>query len=258
MYPVLFQWGPFSLHTYGVMIAMGFFVGSGLMIYLGVKKEGLSQKKLIDLCFWSFFWAFIGARLLYVLTRWDVEFAAHPLKIFQIWKGGLVFYGGLIGGLLSFVIYSYRQKLSLWTLFDISAAPLSLAQMFGRLGCFSAGCCWGKSCPLNYPLAVRFTNPLSVAPHNVPLHPTQLYEAVFLFFLFLFLMKLYQKRSFVGQVGGAYFVLYAVGRFIIEFFRGDEIRGFWGPFSTSQWIAFFMVILGLWILWIRRRSVVHQ
>lgn len=248
MHPILFEWEQIKIHLYGLMIVLGFLIGMPLMVRKG-EALGLDRRKLIKVCYWSLIFGYIGARLLYVIIMWK-EFALNPVKIFYIGSGGMVFYGGFIGGLLGFFIFSKIHKLPLWTLLDISAAPLTFNQMFGRLGCFFAGCCWGRSCPVDYIFAVKFHHHESLAPLNIPLHPTQLYEAAFLFLQILVLQVIYRRRKFQGQVAASYLIIYASGRFIIEFFRGDEVRGFIGQtgLSTSQGLALLMLAggIGLW------------
>lgn len=265
MHPILFEIGNFKIHLYGLFIVIGFLFGMPMMVEKG-EKLGLDRKNLISICYWSLVFGFIGARLLYVIVSWQ-DFKDNPLKIFSFGTGGLVFYGGLIGGLVGFLVYSRIHKLPLLTLLDISAAPLTFNQMLGRFGCFSAGCCWGKTCPIDYPLAVTFHDPHALAPLGVPLHPTQLYEAAFLLFQMLFLNWLYKRKSFEGQIAATYLMVYAFGRFIIEFFRGDDIRGFipntqflgGNGLSTSQGIALIAIILGA-IMWLtfknRKRGLV--
>lgn len=249
MHPILLEIGQFKIHLYGVLIVLGFLIGMPFMVKEG-EALGLDRRKLIKVCYWSLISGYIGARLLYVIVTWE-QFASSPLKIFNITTGGLVFYGGFIGGVLGFIIFSRIHKLPLLTLLDISAAPLTFNQMLGRFGCFFAGCCWGKSCPTDYIFAVRFHHHESLAPLNIPLHPTQLYEAAFLFVQMFLLHAIYKKRKFEGQVAASYLMIYAIGRFIVEFFRGDEIRGFIGEtgFSTSQGLAILMFIagVGLWV-----------
>lgn len=248
MHPILLEWGQFKIHLYGVLIVLGFLIGMPFMVKEG-EVLGLDRGKLIKVCYWSLISGYIGARLLYVIVTWE-QFASNPLKIFNITTGGLVFYGGFIGGVLGFIIFSRIHKLPLLTLLDISAAPLTFNQMLGRFGCFLAGCCWGKSCPTDYIFAVRFHHPESLAPLNIALHATQLYEAAFLFVQMFLLHAIYKKRKFEGQVAASYLMIYAIGRFIVEFFRGDEIRGFIGQtgVSTSQGLAVIMLIAGaaLW------------
>lgn len=250
MHPILFEWGHYKIHFYGVLIVVGFLFSMPFVVKKGVQL-GLERRLLVNVCYLSLISGFIGARLVYILVNWS-EFSADPVGIFDIRRGGLVFYGGLMGGMLGFYVFSLVHKLPILTLFDVAAAPLAINQMFGRLGCFMAGCCWGKECALDFPLRVQFSHPLAPAPHEVWLHPVQLYEAAFLIFLGFSLMLIYKKRQFEGQVVASYLILYAIGRFVIEFFRGDDLRGFifQTHLSTSQGISIILFSLGLWI-WFR-------
>lgn len=249
MHPILFEWGQFKFHFYGLMIVLGFLIGMPFMVREG-EALGFDRRKMVKVCYWSLIFGYIGARLLYVIVTWK-EFAPNPLKIFYIGSGGLVFYGGFIGGLLGFIIFSRIHKLPLLSLLDISAAPLTFNQMLGRFGCFFAGCCWGKSCPVDYIFAVEFHHHESLAPLNTSLHPTQLYEAAFLFIQMFVVHAIYRRRKFSGQAAASYLMIYATGRFIIEFFRGDDVRGFIAEsgLSVSQGIAIVMFGVGV-ALWV--------
>ncbi len=236
MYPLLFEYKFIKLHTYGFFIVVGFLLG----LYLGrkkAKKLGWNLEHVSDVAFWGLLGGFIGGRVLYVITRWS-EYSNSPFDIFKFWEGGLVFYGGFIGGLLTLIFRSRKYKIPILQFIDLAAPSLAIAHVFGRIGCFMAGCCYGRSCPADYPFAVTFTNPLSIAPLNQPLHPAQLYDAVNTFIIFLILEFLYPRRKFLGQMFATYGILYSVGRYIVEVYRGDSVRGFVIDkiLSTSQFL----------------------
>src|SRR5512143_814516 len=163
----------------------------------------------------------------------------HPLEILMIWKGGLVFYGGFLLALFTGVWYLNRFNMPLWKVADIIAPCIALGQAIGRLGCFSAGCRYGK--PTDLPWGVTFTDPNSLAVLGVPLHPTQIYESAGALTIFAFLWLYRKKTTFEGQLFWLYVMLYSVLRFTIEFVRGDEVRGFVNiasfTLSTSQAVA---------------------
>lgn len=246
MYPDLFKIGPFTLHTYGVMLAAAFFLALALAVRQA-RKEGIPPERIVDLGLYLLVAAIVGSRILFILTEFKF-YIKHPLKILMIWEGGLVFFGGLILAIPVGIYYIRKHGLRIWQVADIAAPSVAIAQSVGRLGCFSAGCCYGR--PADLPWAVTFTNPNSLARLDIPLHPTQLYESLGTFLLFLFLIFLRKKKSFDGQIFWLYALLYSALRFIIEIFRGDQIRGMilGTPLSTSQGIAILLFALSLYML----------
>jgi phosphatidylglycerol:prolipoprotein diacylglycerol transferase len=250
MHPVLFHIGPFALHTYGVFIAVAFLSAMGLALR-EARRLGEDPDRLLDLCFYVLIAAIAGSRILYILVDWPT-FRQDPVEIVRIWRGGLVFYGGFIAALITAVYYIKKKDLFLWKTADILAPPIAFGQFIGRLGCFSAGCCYGKPCDL--PWAVTFTHPDSLAPTGVPLHPTQLYSSVNALIIFIVLMVLRWRKGFEGQVFWAYVLLYGVSRSIIEFFRGDDRGVLLGAvFSTSQLIGVTMAALAIIMMMILRK-----
>jgi phosphatidylglycerol:prolipoprotein diacylglycerol transferase len=257
MHPILFEiprieflnWtlGPIPIRLYGLMIGLGFIIG----IFLAArqaKKEGVNPDRVLDLGVYMLLTAIVGSRLLFVLTNLG-EFAAKPLDAFALWKGGLVFYGGVIAAVPIGIWYIKRHGLPVWQTVDIMAPSLALGHAFGRLGFFFAGCCYGAPC--SGPVCVTFNDVHSLAPQGVPLFPTQLAESGGEFLIFAALLVLYRYKKFDGQVFWVYGLVYAVLRFIIEFFRGDSIRGlyFGGVISTSQIIAIVTFALSAVMLW---------
>ena len=253
MYPVLFRIGPFTLHTYGVFVAMAFLSAIALALR-EARRVGEDADKILDLCFYMLVAAIVGSRILYVLVNWSA-FSQNPFDIVRIWQGGLVFYGGFIGALITALWFMRRKGLSVLKTADIMAPSIAFGQFVGRIGCFFAGCCYGKTCDL--PWAVIFTHPESLAPKGVPLHPVQLYSSLNGLFIFLVLMGIRRIKGFEGQIFWAYVLLYAVTRSILEDFRGDE-RGMFvgGLLSTSQLIGLIMAVIAItmMIILLRRRK----
>ena len=231
MHPILFKIGPFTLHTYGLLISTGVLLAVALAVRQA-RREGEDPQKTLDLAFYLLLASIVGSRLLYVLISYS-DYLVRPWAIFKLWEGGLVFYGGFVLALMVGIWYLDRHRLPLWKTADIWAAPLALGHAVGRLGCFAAGCCYGK--PTRVPWAVTFTDPQSLAILGVPLHPVQLYEAFANLLLFIFLCLYRPYRRFEGQIFWLYVLVYSVIRFVLEFFRGD-LRGFFIPsyLSTSQ------------------------
>lgn len=246
--------GPIPIRMYGLMIGIGFLVG----IYLAsrrAKKEGIDPDRIMDLGVYLLLAAIVGSRLLYVLTDLR-EYAAHPLEVFAIWKGGLVFYGGLLAAVPVGLWYLRKHKLPVWKTADIVAPFIALAHAFGRLGCFFAGCCYGGPC--SGPVCITYSDPHALAPLGVALFPTQLMESGGELLIFAALMYIWRRRTFDGQVLWMYTLFYSVLRFIIEFFRGDAIRGlyFGGAVSTSQIIAVLLFGFSLFMLWKLRAGTI--
>ncbi len=242
MFPVLLQLGPITIHTYGFMAAVGFLVGIIVTGRLAEAAE-LPPQKIVDLAFMLLITGFIGARLLFVITRWSY-FQDDLMSIFKIWEGGLVFFGGLFTTIPWGVIYVAKKGWNPWKCMDVILPGLVIAHAFGRLGCFAAGCCYGK--PTDIFLGVKFDSELVDAHlRGISLHPTQLYEASALVILFLGLLYVFKKKQFHGQVALTYLIAYPVLRSIIEVFRGDKIRGFVieDVLSTSQFISILIVIM---------------
>ncbi len=239
MHPILFKIGPFTIYTYGVMIAVGVLFGL-FIVRREAKANGLDPDVYTDLCFYAIVAAVIGSRVFYVATNLDY-FIRHPADAFKLWEGGLVFYGGFLFALPVVIFMLKKNRLPIGLSADIAAVAVPLAHGFGRIGCFMAGCCYGKTC--NLPWAVTFRDPVSLAPVGIPLHPTQLYSSCSNFFIFVLLYSLRKKKSYDGQLLLAYISLYAFFRFIIEFFRNDFRGVFIAGLSISQVIALTMVCL---------------
>jgi phosphatidylglycerol:prolipoprotein diacylglycerol transferase len=211
----------------------------------------LDPQKILDLCFYLLIASILGGRLLYVVVEYKY-FLANPIEMLKFWKGGLVYYGGLIAAVGVGWLCMKKFQLPFWKTADVLAPSIAIGQAIGRWGCFFAGCCYGVRTDM--PWGITFTNPDSLAPLGVPLHPTQIYLSLNALLIFGVLLWVQKRKRFDGQVLLTYGILYSIGRFIIEFFRGDD-RGYAIPdtLSTSQFIGLF--ILGLSILfWVRRRS----
>ncbi len=264
MHPILFEipkiefgnWfiGPIPIRLYGLMIGIGFLLGIYLASRRG-KKEGIDPDRILDMGVYLLLAAIIGSRLLYVLTNLQ-EFSANPLEAFAIWKGGLVFYGGMLAAVPVGIWYVRKHNLPVWKTADVIAPYAALGHGFGRLGCFFAGCCYGAPC--SGPVCITFNDPHSLAPLGVPLFPTQLMESGGEFLIFGVLIMLRRYKKFDGQLFWFYPLFYSVLRFIIEFFRGDAVRGvyFGGLISTSQIIAIGMFALsGVMLLRLRNATI---
>jgi len=219
VHPIAFQLGSFTIHWYGVMIALAFLVGLWTATRRA-RRENIPGEKIADVILWLLAGSIIGARLVYVTTYWQDEFADQPLsEIFMIQHGGLVYYGGLIGAILTGYIYLRWKKMPLWKTADVLAPSIALGNVFGRIGCLLNGCCFGRACSLPWAISFPADNPLR--PPTYPVHPTEIYDALDNFILYLLLAWLFRHKKFDGQVFATYLIGYAVTRTIMEYFRGD-------------------------------------
>jgi phosphatidylglycerol:prolipoprotein diacylglycerol transferase len=257
VFPRIFHFGSFNLPTYGLMAAFGLIFGLLLIVKLG-REQGLDPDKLWNLGIIAILSGIFGAKLLMVLV--DLSYyRSHPAELFSFstLQAGGVWSGGLLLALAMCVWYMRANHMPVLRTCDVFAPGLALGHAFGRVGCFAAGCCFGRE--THVPWAVTFTNPLansiSDTPLHVPLHPTQLYEMVLELCNCLFLVWLIRHKKFEGEIIGTYMIVYGVGRYFIEFFRGDEGRGdFLGFMSGTQAIAICLVIFG-GLLWMRRAAL---
>ena len=239
--------GKITIHGYGLMIAIGILSCIILAIYRA-KKYDLSEEAILDIAIWGLLAGFLGAKLLYVIVEFK-SFIKNPAGV--LGSEGFVVYGGIIAGVFAAIIYCRKKNLVFMEYFDLAAPSISLAQGFGRIGCFLAGCCYGRE--TKSILGVVFPAD-SMAPPGVKLLPTQLFSSAGDFLITGILLLYYKKRPRTGDVGALYMLLYGVGRFLIEFLRADE-RGQVGRFSTSQLISIVIVIFSLVLfLWNKKKE----
>ena len=259
MYPELFHIGSFPINTYGVFLALAFLFAILITVKLA-GRDNLPREKIYDLSLWMLLASLIGSKVLMFLT--EPEYREHPLQLFSLdfLRSGGVFYGGLIGAVLTGYFLMKRYKLPWWKTADACAPGVAIGNFFGRQGCFSAGCCWGK--PTNLPWGVKFTevgHEITGVPTNSYLHPTQLYESFAMLIVFFFLLWLHRRKRFSGQVILLYLLLYAGIRFTIEFVRDDPRGDILGlttltGLSTSQMISIIVGGVALTVLIIRWRK----
>ena len=252
MHPILFSIGPITLHTYGFFVALGLLVGISLGLREG-RKVGYEPQALMDTIFYIVLAGIIGSRVFYVAQNFSA-YRVHPLDIFKLWEGGLVFYGALLGGLPVGWYFMKRHGYGFWPLFDAFAPSIAIGQAFGRVGCFFAGCCYG--CRTDLPWAVTFTDPQCLAPQNIPLHPTQLYTAFALAVIFVILYSMRNRTRFTGQLACAYLILHSIVRFSMELLRNDDRLYLAGiPISVTQIVSIVLFLVGItsYILLNRKR-----
>ncbi|MFA9378475.1 MAG: prolipoprotein diacylglyceryl transferase [Lachnotalea sp.] len=239
MYNNLLKLGPITIHSYGLFIGIGFMMALILADYRS-KKNNLDADFVFNLAFVCIIFGMLGAKVLYLLT--EIKAIINNPSIIIELMSGFVVYGGIIGGILAAFIYCKIKKKHFLTYFDLLVPSVALAQGFGRIGCFFAGCCYGNETSSHF--SIVFKNS-AYAPNNLHLIPTQLISSVGDFMICFLLILIARGKPKSGMVASAYLILYGVGRFSIEFLRGDLIRGAIGPLSTSQFISIFIVLGGL-------------
>ncbi len=250
MHPILFRLGPLTIHTYGVMLALGALAGLLLLRRLA-RAAGQDPERLQGLALWVLLAGMAGARIGFMVL--EPGGLSRPWEILAIWRGGLVFYGGLAAALPVAWWQGRRLGMPLPALADLLAPALALAQAFGRLGCFFSGDSFGR--PWDGPWAVTFNDPHTLAPRGVPLHPTQLYISAALFIIAFALWRLFPRRRRPGQVALAYGLLHGTARLLIEPLRGDW-RGqvLWAGLTPTGLFALALVLACLaGLVWMARR-----
>lgn len=212
MQPVLFHIGPLPIYTYGFCVALGVMLAVFLMRRWS-PREGWTSDEVLDLLLLFTLTSFAGARVFYIIQHLDY-YLHHPLEMVRIWEGGVVFYGGVIGGIIFLWFYSRKKRWPGLKVADFLAPFIALAHGFGRIGCFLNGCCYGKESSL--PWSVRY--PFLA----FSVHPVQLYEAGYNFLAFAILLGIHDRKKTDGETALAYFLIYGTGRFFLENFRGDN------------------------------------
>lgn len=257
MHPVLFHIGPFTLHTYGALLAVAVLVALWLARRHAI-EDGLDGDRVWNLGVYGVLSGLVVAKVWLVFAMWDY-FSANPREIFALstLQSGGTFYGGILGALALIILYARYWKLPFLPLADAYAPCAALGAVLGRLGCFSAGCCYGK--PTSVAWGITFTSEyaheLVGTPLGVRLHPTELYDSFAAAGIFLVLMLLRSRNRFPGKLWAAFMFLYGLMRFTTEFFRGDPGRTelFGGRFSLMQVVSVGLMIAGVW-LWRRGRA----
>jgi phosphatidylglycerol:prolipoprotein diacylglycerol transferase len=261
MYPYLihfvFNGHAIKIPSYGIMLALGFTLAYFESLYRA-KKIGEPLKHIENLFLIIILGAILGARLFHVLFEEFDYYRDNPSKIIAVWEGGYTFYGGLITCIVFIYWYCRKSKIVFFQFADIAAGATALALSVGRVGCFLTGCCWGREA--HVPWSVTFTHPETfTSVRNIPLHPTQLYESLGALGIYFYLLWLWPKRKYQGQLFFHGIALYAIVRFIVELYRGDDYRGyvFGGLLSYSQVVSLTLLpfaLLGMFLF--RKRPIV--
>jgi phosphatidylglycerol---prolipoprotein diacylglyceryl transferase len=249
MHPILFEFGGFTIYSYGVLLAAAYLLGLQFAL-IRARSRGLDRERVMDLGIWIIISALVGAKLLLLVVDFR-QFLANPRTIVDLLRSGGVFYGGLIAAVTVALVYIWRHRLPMWTTTDVFAPGIALGHVVGRLGCLLAGCCFGR--PTSVPWAISFHDPNAFAtsgtPLGVSLHPTQLYEAGAEALILVFLLAFERRgRPFAGRTFWSYMLLYGVSRFIIEFYRGDPRGTVFDALSTSQFVSVILIPLSVVML----------
>ena len=269
MHPIAFHLGPLEIHWFGIMIMVAFAAGLWTASRRA-RRENISSEKITDVTLWILAGAIVGARGVHVATYWQEEFAGRPLwEIFAVWQGGIVYYGGLIGAAITSLIYIRWKKLPLWKTADVLAPSIALGSALGRIGCFLNGCCFGRIC--NLPWAVQFPNQSYAWAQQyqqglvgkdapaLPVHPTEIYDALLNLALYVFLAWLFRRKKFDGQIFATYLICYAVTRSFVEYFRGDySAAHFHYGLAPGQLVSIPIFIAGLGLAAILSRRAVAK
>jgi phosphatidylglycerol---prolipoprotein diacylglyceryl transferase len=225
MYPILFDFGGFQVRSYGVIVALSFLVALW-MSTREANRNGLDPKLLQDFSIYALLGGVIGARLYFVLFSEPAYFLKHPAELLAVWNGGLGLIGSLIGGFLAALWFCRKHSIPFLKLVDTLTPGMALGQTFGQFACLFNGDSYGK--PTNLPWAITFTDPRSMAPLNIPLHPIEIYEMAAYFLVFLLVRRMRRDYDIDGFIFFIYLAGYGTARFILDFFRGDPAMFAWG------------------------------
>ncbi len=238
---ILFNLFGFNVYSYGLMIGIGI-ITAVILLNSRAKKRGYNENSIFNMIIVTILSGVLGGKLLFIITNLS-DFINNPVSFITDFGYGFVIYGAILGGMLAIILYSKLKRWNALEIFDLVVPGLAIAQGFGRIGCFLAGCCYGAE--TTGALYVIFPENSLAVPH-VHLHPTQIYSSIFDFALGIFLILYSRKKRKNGKTFGLYLICYSIGRFFIEFLR-DDVRGSIGVFSTSQFISIFILVLGVFI-----------
>lgn len=262
MHPIAFHLGSLPIHWYGIMIATAFLVGMWTAGKRGL-RHGLDPNIIQDAAIWLLIGGIVGARAMHVATYWEDFQGKGILEIFKIQNGGLVFYGGAIGAAIAGGLFVWRNKISFFKYADAMSPSIALGSMFGRIGCLMTGCCFGRVCKV--PWAIKFPDQslaweqqlhehlIGPVDSTLPVHPTQIYDALANLLLYLALAWLYRHKKFNGQVFAVWLIAYSILRSVVELFRGDYGEHRMGALTPAQLTSAAILVAGVaLLLWLPR------
>jgi prolipoprotein diacylglyceryl transferase len=242
MHPIITQIGPLYVYSYGLMVAIGFAVAT-LLAYRDANDFGINKERVIDLGIVMLVGGILGARVVYIVLNIQY-YLRNPLEIIDLTKGGLVWYGALIFGMLSAAWFVRKNKISFWAAGDLFAPYIALAQAFGRIGCLLNGCCYGSVAPSGFMLDFTFPG------ESVLRYPTQVFSAMALLIIYAVLRHWQKKRHFIGEIFLGYGLIYSIKRFSVEFFRGDNPKILYG--LTISQLTSLVIFITCSIIFIKR------
>lgn len=262
MLPILFKLGPLTVHTYGLMLAVGVLAALWFVI-VQARKRGYDTNALLDAAFWIILISLLGAKLILFIGHFSY-YLENPAELLSLARSGGVFQGGLTFGVIFAIIYFKKKRIPLWPTADIVAPAVALGHGFGRIGCFAASCCYGRECSLPWGVVYRneYAHELTGIPLNVPLHPVQLYESALNFINFFILFLILKRKKFDGQVFSFYIINYSIIRFFTEYFRGDHVEATYlirgesalSSLSLPQLYCLIGLVAGIALLYIFKRA----
>ena len=241
MKPVLFQIFGTSFYSYYIFVTLGIFAGLYLF-YKYSKRSDINATAFLDISIMSIISGYVGGRIFHVLFSVPSYYIEHPQEIFYFWSGGYAIYGATITPILFIYIYSKYKKFDFMKVTDALAPALSMGTAIGRIGCFMQGCCYGKETKMPWGIIFPEGTNGGITPSNILLHPTQIYLSLHGLLMFFILRHIFNNKKYDGQITYWYFVLYALGRFIIELFRADERGG-------TSWLSSFQIISIILFCW---------
>jgi phosphatidylglycerol:prolipoprotein diacylglycerol transferase len=245
--PELFSIGPLTVHAYGFFLAIAFIAGM-LVSYWYLRRKFMDAYVVFELVLAAAIGGIIGARAFYVVGHWS-EFSSSWGNIFKFWNvEGLVFYGGLILGILAAVVVVKLRGLSIGVVLDSGGLAVPLALAIARVGCLLNGCCYGKSSGLKWAITFPMKTQIDMGMPTNPLHPTQIYELLMDLFIFFLLLSIYKRFKYRGELMIAFIMLYSVARFINEFFR----------YHTSSNANLFFQLLSLAIFFLAALALIFR
>jgi phosphatidylglycerol:prolipoprotein diacylglycerol transferase len=250
VHKIAFESGPVVVTWYGILVALGFLAGLWTASRRALLRQ-IQPNTIWDLGPWLLLGAIVGARAFFVVSYWDEEFAGRPIyEIFMVQRGGLVYYGGLVGATAAGILFARLKPLPVWRLADVVAPSIALGSFFGRWGCLMNGCCYGQ--PTTMPWGIHFPADSECARYygSKPVHPTQIYDSLLNLALYVFLAWLYRRRKFEGRVFAAYLMCYAALRSFVELFRGDyTLDHYWHGMTPAQMVSAGIFAAGLLLFW---------
>lgn len=253
MYPIIARFGPITIYSYGMMVAIAFITG----IYfarLEASRKGIAPDLVYDLAFFLAIGSLIGARVYYLAFFDPSSLIKNPISVFRIWEGGLAIHGAILGGIIASVLFARSRIMSFWGLADLIAPSVILGQAIGRLGCFLNGCCFGVPTESVFGMVFSDGSLADIAYHGLAVHPAQLYEMALNLSGFFILWSIRKRVKFKGGLFLIYLMMYSVIRLIVSNLRGDSLYIWGSNIKIAQAISTVIFVIALFIFIKRRKD----